>query len=362
VLTAEQGAVVRGVVRGVKLGKGVQKVGGPAGTGKTTIIRALTEELTNALVLPLTGKAVRVLEEKGIQAATIHRTIYNHYEEPYWDDDGRLRTRYRRELKGPWEVPGGVIIVDEASMVGKELQAALCSFDRPIVYVGDHAQLEPVGDQDSNLMLVKNLDYRLDHIHRHAGDIARFCEHLRKGGVPASWPAFGKGGWSPDDTVRLVRTREDALDGGDVLLCGKNKTRVYWNNDCRRYMGYPPDRPVVGDRVICLRNDYRYQLFNGLTGELVDVGPEDWITFRADEDDYRVRCVPEQFHSEDLPEGYDRFGRLPFDYAYCLNVHKAQGSEWDHVIVREEWGGWNHVRWTYTAASRARKMLTWWAP
>src|SRR5262245_21272861 len=49
-----------------------------------------------------------------------------------------------------------------------------------------------------------------------------------------------------------------------------------------------------------------------------------------------------------------------FDYGYALTCHKAQGSEWRRVIVYEEvCRRWDHRRWAYTAASRAKSQLVW---
>jgi hypothetical protein len=70
--------------------------------------------------------------------------------------------------------------------------------------------------------------------------------------------------------------------------------------------------------------------------------------------------VPEQFHAEKRPEGRDPMGRLPFDFCYAITCHKAQGDEWNTVLVMEErCKGWEHARWAYTAATRAREKLVW---
>jgi hypothetical protein len=49
---------------------------------------------------------------------------------------------------------------------------------------------------------------------------------------------------------------------------------------------------------------------------------------------------------------------LTFDYGYCITCHKAQGSEYDKVLVLEEFlRGSDHDRWLYTAATRAKEKL-----
>jgi hypothetical protein len=68
-----------------------------------------------------------------------------------------------------------------------------------------------------------------------------------------------------------------------------------------------------------------------------------------------------QFGKERLLPLPELKGLTPFDYAYAITCHKAQGSEWDSVLVYEPPPGkyWSHERWTYTAASRPRKVLAW---
>ncbi|MFN9959486.1 MAG: hypothetical protein ACK55I_40875, partial [bacterium] len=69
-------------------------------------------------------------------------------------------------------------------MVGKTIYEDLRSFGKPLIFVGDHGQLEPIGD-DFNLM--REPDYRLETIHRNAGEIAHFAEYVRQGYRPSSW-------------------------------------------------------------------------------------------------------------------------------------------------------------------------------
>jgi ATP-dependent exoDNAse (exonuclease V) alpha subunit len=50
----------------------------------------------------------------------------------------------------------------------------------------------------------------------------------------------------------------------------------------------------------------------------------------------------------------------PFDYAHCITAHKSQGDEFDSVLVIEQkCKNWEHKRWAYTAASRAKTKLKW---
>ena len=164
-LTSEQRHVLKEVVR---LPKHEVTVGGRAGTGKTTVIRHLVGLLPRFAVCAYTGKAVNVLKSKGVDARTIHSLIYK----AYTDEERKVYFSLAADLGCDG------IIVDEASMVSRSIYEDLRSFGKPLVFVGDHGQLEPVGD-DFNLM--RDPDYRLETIHRNAGEIAHFADYIRQG-------------------------------------------------------------------------------------------------------------------------------------------------------------------------------------
>jgi exodeoxyribonuclease-5 len=365
-LTDEQRAAVAHLL---DFPRKVMTLGGYAGSGKSTCVQVLLEHLPNFSVVTPTGKSADVLRRKGVAGGTIHGAIYRPHERVWWDADGRRHTEVTFELKGPWEVPGDGFLVDEASMVGRKLFDDLLSFGRPIIAVGDHGQLPPVGDKDFNLLAAP--DVTLETVHRHAGAIARFAEWLRKGGEPAAWPGLAEGGRSADGSVAVVKDFEGVIDHArgcpgaccvtEQVICATNRARVRMNRVFREALGFPADRPVVGDKVICLRNDRRAGVFNGMQGQIAALGPGGRMVFHADGQDYALRYVPEQLNREAPPSGRDRFGRTPFDYCYAVSCHKSQGGEWDYVTVQEQrCGGWDHSRWCYTAASRARRWLSWW--
>ena len=53
-----------------------------------------------------------------------------------------------------------------------------------------------------------------------------------------------------------------------------------------------------------------------------------------------------------VPAGYS-----PFDFGYCMTVHKAQGSEWENVLIIDENHGEDRLSWLYTAITRASKAV-----
>jgi len=347
-LTKEQKDAIRGIVNNLGNEQFIT-LGGYAGTGKSTIIRVILEilEKKGLLFFPCayTGKAANILRKKKINASTIHSCIYKPMK--YSEEETFWSLVDRNSLRG---IDG--FIVDEASMVSKEIHADLCSFGLPIVYVGDHGQLEPIGT-DFNLM--KDPNYKLETVHRNAGEIAYFAEHLRMGKNALLFPAKEK--------VQVVQTsavEDKHLNMFDQVICAYNKTRVDLNSKARSNKGIDHTYIAIGEKVICLKNNKPKGLFNGMQGTVLKV-----------KKNYKMDFVSDGVYFEDIPYDPEQFGKEtncfnfsdtsnPFDYAYCITCHKAQGDQFNNLIVFEQkCNKWNHSRWAYTAASRAVKSLVW---
>jgi exodeoxyribonuclease-5 len=352
--TTEQKHAMLSLLKGVKAGELVQTLGGYAGTGKTTTIRqvkdALRKKNLNFAVAAYTGKAANVLRGKGIGACTIHKLIYA----PLKDEDGEtvwcVKDQQHPDLLG---VDG--FIIDEASMVSKEIYEDLCSYKKPIIFVGDHGQLEPIGGSKFNLMASPM--YRLEEVHRNAGEIALFAEHLRKDQPAHTFKA--------EKQVQLVRPSSvynNHLAGVDQVIVAYNRERVSINQRVREYKRLDYVALAEGEKVICLRNNHREGLFNGQQGIVTSISEDgDRFDFRSDDNMflYNILYDPDIFGSE-KPDIDHRKKENPFDYAYAITCHKAQGDEWGSVIVFEKHcSKWEHRRWAYTAASRAAKSLIW---
>lgn len=339
-LSEEQKFVIKEVM---KQKKQVQVVSGYAGTGKSTLIRHLSDLLPRFSVCAFTGKAANVLRSKGIKARTIHSLIYKAYQE-----EGKVHF----SLAGSLDCDG--IIVDEASMVSEYLYRDLMSFGIPLVFVGDHGQLEPVGDKFN---LMARPDYSLETIHRNAGEIAHFAEYIRKGFKPSSWEIRNGVG----KKIKFVSkfSHKPVACSVDQVICAYNKTRAEVNSVVREELGRGSG-PEKGDRVMCLRNDALRGLFNGMQGVIEHVYPNDFMLFKSDDNFFDVPFERSVFNQVKYDFDGDRDSPFPFDYAYCVTCHKIQGSECDSVLVLEQKCDlWDHKRWAYTAASRAREKLFW---
>lgn len=151
-------------------------------------------------------------------------------------------------------------------------------------------------------------------------------------------------------------------------------------------MSIEEDEPVIGDKVICLKNnwdiisDYGDALINGMIGTItnvhvgsswffrhscyIDFTPEDYESdifgFKSVSIDYKLITKGEKSITK------ENFGSIPrnmrpeeFDYGYAITCHKSQGSEYDKVLLLEEVLRRDmHARWLYTGVTRAKEKLT----
>jgi exodeoxyribonuclease-5 len=378
-LTDEQEKAVSLAVKGIKSGIPMTRIGGYAGTGKTTLIHEVLRRVGNRPtgVVAYTGKAVDVLRGKGIaEARTIHSTIYGMVEEEVWDAKKKEMKIVRSWKRKPAEdIPVSGFIIDESSMVGKELLDDLTALNMPIVAIGDPGQLPPISKSDVNLMA--DPDMVLSKIHRQAADsgIIRLATQIRHGN--------GMDGIDSSDVVIGDKTDVRHDDTADVFICGFNKTRSWLNQAARRRQKreLPFDQP--GEKIICLANDRQLGVFNGMTGvvqSLLDTGTRKLYPRNASApitiDAYKVMVLwdgeiePREmvFSGWALGTGVKMDWQVSsahfrdlcvVDYGYAVTCHKSQGSEYDKVVVMNEAAPrlWEQKRWLYTAVTRAAKDL-----
>jgi exodeoxyribonuclease-5 len=332
-------------------------LGGYAGTGKTTIISSVLNHWKNVAVVAPTGKAVNRLKQTGIEGATtIHGLMYS----PWEDDEGKVHFSKRPKLDHI-----DTIICDEASMVNQYIFNDLLSYAKPILFVGDHGQLEPIGE---NPNLMKDPDAKLENIHRQAASnpIIRLASAWREGREGQVYDAIAKKGkWSSPCGKCIVTSRRD-FDGyarsGMQLICGMNRTRHRLNNLVRQHKDFGGPIPQPGEQLICLQNNKQFDVFNGQQARVVEA----WkphrgrVDLEVEVDDGRIvtcQCLVDQFGRDAIKDHKDKSTAL-FDFAYCITAHKSQGSEWPGVVVLEEiMNSWNPQRWRYTTTTRAKENL-----
>jgi exodeoxyribonuclease V alpha subunit len=371
-LSEEQRAAVR-----VAIGSGLFVLTGGPGVGKTTTLRVLVRCLraggrSVALCAP-TGKAARRLGEvvggaaDGRAAArddppamTVHRLL------------GAGPAGFRHGERDP--LPADVVVVDEASMLDTRLALAVAAAVRPgaqLVLVGDADQLPSVGPGQVLRDLLASARVpaaRLTTVFRQAARsrIVVNAHRVRVGQVPELFPAAALGRESdcvfvptPAAAVAAVATPWAARRLPRLLGVPPQEVQVLapltrvcqaLNAELQAALNPPrgqAERPHgalalrAGDRVIQTRNHYGLGVFNGDTGTVTAVGPDEVVVDFGD-----GRVVP-----------YAPADALDLEHAYCLTVHRAQGSEWAGVVLlaSSAYGPMLSRNLLYTALTRARR-------
>jgi exodeoxyribonuclease V len=331
---------------------------GYAGTGKTTLAKHIAEGVDGkVLFAAFTGKAACVMRSKGCySASTIHSLIYKARESDeempsfdLWHDAPASKAK--------------LIIIDECSMVDAELARDLMSFNVPLLVLGDPAQLPPI--QGGGFFTDAKPDAMLTEVHRQAQDdpIVRLSMEIRAGNSLAT------GQYGETQVVRRSELDPKRVLGADQVLVGRNATRRAYNARLRERRGFAEALPMAGDKLVCLRNNRRKGLFNGGLWVVkakpkarrqiirMHLNPDEDFGSRMVKVSVRPECFTGAIEQFEWPQRkpYDEF-----DFGYVLTVHKAQGSQWDDVVLFDESGAFpdNRDRWLYTGVTRAAKRLT----
>ena len=366
-------------------------IAGYAGAGKSTLVRFIIEELktygvkeTDVCFACFTGKAAQVLLKKGNKnVITLHKLLYKSIPK---ESGGFVR------IPNP-SIPYKIVVVDEVSMAPKTLMDLLFKHDVYVICLGDPFQLPPVDKKEDNHLLDTPHIF-LDEIMRQAqeSEIIQLSMAIRENRPIEAFQ--GK-------EVQILNKEElntGMLTWADQILVATNATRVSINTQMRKLLNFG-EKPQDGDKIICLRNywdcfsDNEEPLVNGTIGILKDsfltkrylpsiVKSTDGLShidlimgdFISDSGMY--------FHSLEMDKKMIDTGEfsldwktvyqlnrnpktrdippLEFTYGYAITCHKAQGSEWDKVLVIEEkfpFDRIEHARWLYTAVTRSSEKL-----
>ncbi len=356
-----QDAALQAVSAWLKRGRPqVFRLFGFAGTGKTTLAKQIAEDVAGEVAFgAYTGKAALVLRSKGCRgASTIHSLIYRSRGES--EEEGSPSFVLNRKSAA---ADADLIIIDECSMVDEELGRDLLSFGTKVLVLGDTAQLPPV--KGGGFFTEAEPDVMLTEVHRQAADnpIIRLSMQVREGSR-LDYGTFGE-----SRVIRRSDVGSTLVMQADQVLVGINKTRRAYNRRMRELLGHTSERPQVGEKLVCLRNDKKKGLLNGGTWTVetlhadrgakyaMSVRPEDEVDRKA----VRVGVLPAFFEGrEDELAPAARRDSDQFDFGYALTVHKAQGSQWNDVVVFDESFAFreHRARWLYTAITRAAERLT----
>ncbi len=380
---------------------------GYAGTGKTFLVDYVVRQLglipgeSVAFVAP-TGKAASVLIRGGSPAGTVHSLIYTREEDIEVNEDGEvIRENFLRfVLKERLPSELRLIVVDETSMISDEILKDLVSFGVKCLFCGDPAQLPPVGGSNNLLSMPA---FTLTQIVRQGegSPIVQMAERVRRGGH-LEYGKYGDCAAVLSERRISPEARTRLLMGADQIIVGSNRTRARINAEIRACRGIPREAllPIDGEKLVCTLNDWskpldaegNFHLVNGILGTCYNVREQEdglgQLDFLPDFLPDPVTDLPfdagvftqgRYFHSygakacllangtlvhEDNFELLRRFRVKKedticrFEFAYAVTCHKAQGSEYDSVVVFDESRLFGEsASWLYTAITRARKKL-----
>lgn len=342
--------------------------GGP-GTGKTTTLQMVIAALekvrfTVALASPTGRAAKRLGEATGRDAFTIHRLL------GYAPGLG-----FDHDEDYPLEVD--MLIVDEASMIDLLLFNSMIRALKPeahLMLVGDVDQLPSVGAGnvlrdviDSGVGFVTTLDtifrqsedsHIIVNAHRinegqtpfmdnESSDFYFFREEdpmeaaervidVVKNRIPTKF------GFEPMRDVQVIAPMYRGAAGVHAL---NNALQVALNGDRRlaeqQIMG---KLFRVGDKVMQTRNDYDKDVFNGDIGRVYAIDPND---------NSLTVVIDDRYIYYDFSEVDDLI------HAYCISIHKSQGSEYPVVVIPLLTQHYMMLQRNllYTAITRAREMV-----
>ncbi len=370
-------------------------ISGQAGSGKTLLSSQLYKTACELGIrcgaVAYTGQAAAMLRARGIaNACTIHSLIYlpqaereaekratlEKLDEPDVSEAEKRRLRNRLvELREPGfvlrekaDVPQ-LLFVDEAAMLDSEIGRDLESFGGQLVIVGDPYQLEPI--EGEPYFDLSSPDIELTEVFRtdrpEILELATATRKQERFACELAKPFFER--IAPSGKLWL---------SADRVICCSNNMRRRINREASEAAGFGA-RPCgkEGEKLICLRNHKELGLFNGSAVKLRNVtwnarnGRAEILRLEADgwkecgelpiyDGHFRVterglnKAAADRWLAEDLAR--NRCSGIELDWSFATTCHKAQGSEFNRVIVVRERCQKNW-KWDYTAITRARTRL-----
>lgn len=348
--------------------------GGP-GTGKTTIMKGVTELYRTvnklsyeqlqekiALLAPTGRAAKRMSESTLLRASTIHRFLKWQKETNKFQVNEYNKSRVE------------FVIIDEASMIDTYLMASLLkgiSANCKILLVGDDHQLPSVGPGQVLHDLIESNSLQkveLTELYRQGKDsnILTLAYDIRQGEVNEE--VFNVGDdltfikATPDQVVdnvlEITDTYQDLSYKEFQILCPMYKT-IAGIDEINRHVQNKANPKTKNkkelqygdvifrenDKVLQLTNMPDENVYNGDIGIIKEIKTAPKKEIIIDFDGNIVKYTPSNFNN--------------FRLAYAISIHKAQGSEFDVVIIPivRNFNKMLYRKLIYTGITRSKKKL-----
>jgi len=402
---------------------------GSAGTGKTSIVKAITTYLTNSninqKIAAPTGRAAMIIGNKtGQSSKTMHSQIYT----PEKVKNGGGVRLVRKTNK---EKAITIFLVDEASMVSNVLTKSENFFvSKPlledyidyvkqgnsankIIFIGDKFQLPPVNESFSPALSPEylkkyfgliSLEYELTQVMRQdegSGILttATFIRDLLEKGISNSPISIDRENYASNALNRYLSTFDTNDISKVTAICHSNRDVNYWNNWIRRELGISSSI-LTNDDIIVTQNTWLNNsgdwVYKGEYGKIIEIdnsieryanlnfanakieyatsnGKSKVISTKVlldslntrygilDEEKEKQLFAEVMKHNPEFRSSQNNaddkyLGAIRLKHGYATTCHKAQGGEWDNVLIHP-WTIGKDLKWTYTAITRAKKEV-----
>lgn len=426
---AQQKVALQQITDFIKSDNDIFILKGSAGTGKTSIVKAITTHLGNSninqRIAAPTGRAAMIIGSKTRQSSkTMHSQIYT--PEKIKNGGGVRLIRKTNQEKALT-----IFLVDEASMVSNVLTKSENFFvskplledyiayvkqgnkDNKIIFIGDKFQLPPVNETFSPALSPKFLsehfnlkseEYELTQVMRQdegSGILrtATFIRDLLERGISNSSVSIDREKY-PSYALNRYLTEFDANDINKVIaICHSNRDVNYWNNWIRQKLGFSSSI-LSNDDIVVTQNTWLNNsgdwVYKGEYGKIIEIDTAiekyanlnfadakiEYATANGEfklistkilldsintrygilEEEKEKQLFAEvmkhnpQFRSSQNNADDKYLGAIRLKHGYATTCHKAQGGEWDNVLIHP-WTIGKDLKWTYTAITRARKEV-----
>lgn len=313
-LTNQQNNVLEQIKAFMKSDASVFILRGYAGTGKTTMIKVVADYIAQSrevVLMAPTGRAASNLKQKtGYKASTIHKAIYERARviSKEVKDIAASEFKFIFPISNSGNKGSIVAIVDEASMVCSRkiehelyvfgtdnLMEDLLTYIRPsfggkVIFVGDPAQLPPVGELISNALRVEYFQERglkvkeaeLTEVLRQKGDsiilknamtIRDLLKKEKRNSLVFEEQKDSVETLSSEDFLdKYLDYRRESGKHDSIVICFSNTSASRYNKDIRDAL-YGQDVPICEkDILLITQNNYKLNRMNGEFVPVMSIG------------------------------------------------------------------------------------------